>query len=83
MQNGAAQSILKDALRLPPDDRASIARALLDSVHGEVDLEIEHAWRQEIRRRIDAYDRGEVKAIPADEVRRSAERTLRNLRDAG
>lgn len=51
MHAGTVQSILNDAVLLPPDDRATLARALLDSVHGEVEPAVEEAWRaDEVRR---------------------------------
>ncbi|MCH8043138.1 MAG: addiction module protein [Planctomycetes bacterium] len=32
------------------------------------EIQLSLAWRQEIRRRLEAFDRGEMEAIPAEEV---------------
>ena len=34
----------------------------------ESDIPVSPAWEAEIQRRVEAYDRGEVKGIPADQV---------------
>lgn len=74
--NAAAQQILKSALALPEKDRAEIATTLLSSLD-DVDVdegapeEIEKAWEQELQRRMDEIDRGEVELIPFDEVLRT------------
>jgi len=60
---------LKDkASRLPESDRATLALALIESLDGPADAEVEEAWRTEIERRVAAYERGEVKLVPGDEV---------------
>lgn len=38
---------------------------------------VEHAWEEEIRRRIDEYRSGAVKAVPASEVFAKARARLR------
>ena len=63
--------IVAAALGLPPETRAILADQLLDSLHtAENQAEIDAAWRKEIEARIDAYDRGETKTYPAEEVLR-------------
>ena len=61
------EQILQDALSLPPEDRAFIAEHLEQSVrHDEfASPEIAAAWTEEIDRRIEAYDKGEMKASDA------------------
>ncbi len=60
---------LKDkATRLPEAERARLALALIESLDGPADPDVEEAWRVEIERRVSAYERGEVKLIPGDEV---------------
>jgi putative addiction module component (TIGR02574 family) len=39
--------------------------------------DVELAWEQEIRRRLDAYRRGETKAVPAEEVFAKARELLK------
>jgi putative addiction module component (TIGR02574 family) len=65
-----AEQILQSALSLPPDERERIAESLLLSLGGETQEEIDAAWAEEIKRRIESIDKGEVKMIPADEVMR-------------
>lgn len=60
---------LKDkASRLPESERATLALALIESLDGAADPQFEEAWRIEIDRRVAAYERGEVKLVPGDEV---------------
>jgi putative addiction module component (TIGR02574 family) len=64
-----AKRLFNAALQLPPDARAALAGELLASLEGtQVDSDREAEWANEIRRRLDAYERGEVTAIPADQV---------------
>jgi putative addiction module component (TIGR02574 family) len=63
------QDILQEALELPPDERAALAHDLWDSLHAEeTDEDRDAAWDAEIKRRLDAYDRGEVKAVSGAEA---------------
>ena len=55
--------IFRAALSLPQDARADLADKLLESL-GEVDAR----WAKEAEDRILAYERGEIAAIPGDEV---------------
>jgi putative addiction module component (TIGR02574 family) len=64
-------AIFDAALTLPRENRAALAEKLVESLEEEDRAELPPAWAAEIRRRIDAYKRGEVKTIPADEVMRS------------
>lgn len=59
---------------LSPEDRARLVDLLLDSLEESPDPVVEEAWRQEIRRRIAAYERGEAKLFDADEVMAEAKR---------
>lgn len=63
---GAARKILDDALALPAEERAALVDALSASLE-PVDLSPE--WKDEIRRRIEAIERGEARLVPWDEVR--------------
>lgn len=62
----------KCLMELPPDERAELAYQMLDSVaEDELDEDpedVEAAWAEELKRRIDDYDAGLVTAIPAEEV---------------
>ena len=53
---------------LQPQDRSRLVDLLLESLHEPSMVEVESAWEAEIERRLGEYDRGEVRAIDADEV---------------
>lgn len=59
-------------LELPADERARIAKLLIESLGPSTDeveqAAIEEAWKVEIDRRIEQIDHGEVELIPAEEV---------------
>lgn len=61
-------AIAQEALILPPDERHSLVRQLLDSVDLEPEPGAEAAWEAEIIRRIARHKAGEGKSIPAGEV---------------
>ena len=63
----------KAALALPPKSRAKLADELLQSLDkpkSAEQAEIRAAWISEAEDRYRAYKKGQVKAIPADEVMR-------------
>lgn len=62
------ESVLEQALALPPDDQAFVADALeQELLTGRfASPEIAEAWSQEIDRRMAAYDRGEIFAVDFD-----------------
>lgn len=65
----SARNVLEAALALPEEERRRVAEALLDSVPGESEQEIEMAWRDEVLRRIEEVRRGEVEPEPWSEVK--------------
>lgn len=60
--------IEQQARALSDDERARLALSLIGSLEPAEAGDVEAAWRTEIETRLAAHDRGEVKAIPADEV---------------
>jgi len=70
------EELSQKARALPPEERVRLAEELLATVQ-EVDLEIESAWDEEIRRRIAEIDSGAAKLIPADEVFAEVRRLLK------
>ena len=62
------------ALALPPDQRALLADLLLASLDPPPDIKYPEEWEKEIERRIDAYNRGEMKAYSREEVMKLLER---------
>ena len=61
------EAILEHALLLSPRDRAILAEKLLASLD-RPDPAIDALWAEEVENRINAYEAGELKAIPAEEV---------------
>jgi hypothetical protein len=60
--------LIEQAIRLPEDQRLALAHRLLavdDSGQGK---KVRKAWHAEILQRIDSYDRGETRSLPADAV---------------
>lgn len=66
----AAQDVLDHALELDEAERAELAAALLESLEPQADpIEIEAAWRAEVRRRVEAADAGRAEAVRWETVR--------------
>lgn len=59
--------ILESARKLRPVERLQLIDALMDSLD-EPDPAIEAAWAAEAQDRLAAYDRGELKAAPIEEL---------------
>lgn len=74
-----AEALLREALTLPPEERADVAAELLASLDDpEADVvDIEAAWAAEIEKRARRVLAGGAPGIPLDDVRRRAEAELR------
>lgn len=70
-----ADHILTEALELPPVERAELIENLLSSFEFQSRKFIDALWAQEAEERIDAFDRGEMDAIPAEDVFAEIEKT--------
>ena len=57
-------------MALPRADRARLAERLLASLDEEP--EVDQAWREEVRRRLEAFRAGEMQTISREEVMREA-----------
>jgi putative addiction module component (TIGR02574 family) len=71
------ETIVAEAVQLPPDQRLSLAHRILSSIEPEVSPEVESAWDSEIRNRIARYDTGAAKGVPASEVFAELDKRLR------
>ncbi len=60
--------VISQALSLPPRSRAKLAEKLLESLDDPKQREIDLLWATEVEDRIDAYEKGDLKAIPGREV---------------
>lgn len=64
----AFREIEEQAKNLTAEERARLAETLLDSLQQERAPEVDAAWELEIRRRIEAYRRGEEEVIDGEAV---------------
>ncbi len=71
------ETIRREALSLPVQERAELAEQLLSSLDALSEIEIEQLWLQEAARRAAEMDRGLTKRVAADEVRRQAQALLK------
>lgn len=58
----------REARLLSAEERAQLVDTLLESLRDGKIAEVEAAWAVEIERRVSAYERGEAKLVPAEEV---------------
>lgn len=62
------QALIRDVLALDADQRAVVAHALLESLHGAVDTsEVDAVWRAEATQRLAEVRAGSVEVVDADE----------------
>ena len=71
------KQILTEALKLPPVERAELIENLLTSFEFQSRGKIDSLWADEAEDRIDAFERGEMAAIPARDVFREIEKKRR------
>lgn len=70
-------TIEREALNLPTADRAKLAQELLESLDQLSQAEIDALWSAEAKRRLAAYDSGEIAAVPAEIVLQKARKLLK------
>ena len=64
--NAHVMELLEEAKKLPVQERIELADLIYADV--PVDPKWEAAWATEAQRRIEAYRRGEIEAVDADEM---------------
>ena len=62
---------------LPARERVELVRTLIDDLDPGKDPDVEKLWLEEAERRYAQYLRGEVEAIPGDEVMAEARKRLK------
>jgi len=77
MQMSKKEKILAEALTLPEKQRADLADDLWFSLNEMTQEQIDREWFKELKRRWAEYERGEVEALPRDEVMREARQRRR------
>jgi len=63
------KELLRQALRLDEKDRAALAGALIESLHGEAEPGAEEAWEAVIKRRVEELEAGAVETVAWSVVR--------------
>jgi len=71
------ETIRREALSLPAQERAQLAEQLLSVLDTLTEAEIEQLWFQEAARRAAEMDQGFVERIPAEIVRQEARALLK------
>ena len=64
----SARELFEEAMRLDPEERATLMRLLIESLDAESEVGVEDAWRVEIERRMAELDSGSVETIPWEEL---------------
>lgn len=59
--------VFKDALELNPEQKAELIDRLMESLN-PVDPQLNLLWEKEVESRIEAFKRGEMKAVPLEDV---------------
>ncbi len=68
--NPTVDELVAQAEQLPVADRELLVDRLRQTLPTFIDPDIEAAWIEEIERRLDAMDRGEMRSIPWDEAKK-------------
>ena len=63
------QRVIDQTMKMPPNDRATIAQHLIASLDEVADKEVEKAWQEEIQHRLTQLDSAEAECIPWEEVK--------------
>jgi putative addiction module component (TIGR02574 family) len=69
--------VLKSALSLKLDDRATLAERLLASLDDLDEEEAERVWAEEAQRRLEEYHAGRAASVQAQDVADKAEKLFR------
>ena len=67
----------RQARALSLKEKATLARLLIEDLDMSIDADANQAWIEEAHRRYNAYLRGELDALPADEVMARARSRIR------
>jgi Putative addiction module component len=59
-----AKQVLIGALRLSDEERATLVGEMIRSLDHDVDLEVEAAWSEEIRARVEPVDKATAEPFP-------------------
>jgi putative addiction module component (TIGR02574 family) len=62
-----SKDILKQALKLKPEERFTVVEGLLKSLD-EPDKKLDEIWAEEAEKRLKAYREGRLEGIPMEEI---------------
>ncbi len=65
----SARELFDEAMKLDPQERATLVRLLIEALDAEIQEGVDEAWRAEIERRMAELDAGSIETIPWEEVR--------------
>ncbi|MCX5644736.1 MAG: addiction module protein [Phycisphaerae bacterium] len=72
-----SEQVLREALDLPPTDRAELVEQILASFEFPARKDIDAAWAREAEDRLDALEQGKIGVSPASEVFREIDQQAR------
>ena len=71
------EELKKQTRLLTAQEKAMLARILIEELDASTDTNVEQLWVAESQRRYQAYLRGEIEAYPGDEVMTRARNRLK------
>ena len=74
----AFEELEKQARSLSPEEKASLARILIEELDTAIDPNAEQLWLEEAQRRYEAFLKGDLEARPGDDVMQRARDRLRS-----
>jgi putative addiction module component (TIGR02574 family) len=63
----SAEEILKEALKLKPEERFLLVEGLINSID-EPNKKLDDIWAEEAEKRLKAYREGRLEGIPMEEI---------------
>lgn len=75
------EELEKHARALSPEEKATLARILIEDLDTATDHNAEQLWLEEAQRRYEAFLSGDLEAHAGDEVMQRARERLRSKRD--
>ena len=65
----SAHDLFEEAMRLDPEERATLMRLLIGSLDAESEEGVDDAWMAEVERRMAELDSGAVQSLPWGQLR--------------
>jgi putative addiction module component (TIGR02574 family) len=78
MDRASLEKLRAEALTLPDQERAQLARDLIESLDGPPDADAAEEWDAEIERRLGAIDAGTANLVDRVELQRRIKERLRD-----